>query len=316
MSIRVEQLKKIFTSGSFELGEISFAANQGEIIAVLGESGSGKTTLLRIIAGFELADKGKIQVHDKIIYDDHTVLGPEKRSIGMVFQEYALFPHLNIEKNILFGAKNENAAQWLDFIGLPGIEKRYPHELSGGQQQRVAIARSLAAKPEVLLLDEPFSNLDDSIKGQIRDEIQNILKKSNTTAIFVTHDINDCLALADKILVLHEGKQIQFGTPKEIYNSPANEYVARLFGKINSLSPAVLSQLNSTHPNKALNYLRPEHLLISLGDKTNASVNSCRFNATYYIISANIANENLTLYHHEELIPGTKICISIKEDLK
>ena len=187
------------------LDDVSFNVDKGEIIAVLGSSGSGKSTLLNIICGLETVSSGSIFLNGK----DITNLECEKRNIGLVFQDYALFPHLTVEKNVGFALKSSKDPiinSMLDLVKMKSFKKRYPYELSGGEKQRVAIARSLAAKPSILLLDEPFSNLDANLKEEVRKDIKEILKKSNTTAVIVTHDIEDAYDLADRIIYIKGGK--------------------------------------------------------------------------------------------------------------
>lgn len=220
------------------LENCSFSAKQGELVALLGESGSGKTTLLRLIAGFERPSSGSIVLNENILVDRNHFVVPEKRRVGMVFQDYALFPHLTVNQNIAIGksaADSLSIDDWLNLVGLDGLGQRKPHELSGGQQQRVAIARSLAAAPEILLLDEPFSNIDESLKFGFRMELRSILRKVGMNAIFVTHDTKDALAVADSIVVLKDGCIRQAGTPQEIYAQPADTYVAGLMGPCSSL---------------------------------------------------------------------------------
>ncbi|HLR80861.1 MAG TPA: ABC transporter ATP-binding protein [Bacillota bacterium] len=185
---------------------------QGEIIAILGESGSGKSTVLRLLSGLEVPCSGSIYMNGQIINDDHHFVLPEKRGIGMVFQDYALFPHMTVKENIQFGLKgyrrkekNERVDEVLELVNMSSFKKRYPHELSGGQQQRIALARALAPKPSLLLLDEPFSNLDADLQVKIRNELKEIIKKTNTTSIFVTHDREDARAIADRILTMRNG---------------------------------------------------------------------------------------------------------------
>lgn len=199
------------------LKQVSFAVQKGEIVAILGSSGSGKSTLLNIIAGLEFADTGDIILDGENI----TTRECEKRNIGLIFQDYALFPHLNVEKNVGFALKKPKAAvvdEMLELVKMQAFKKRYPYELSGGEQQRVAIARSLAARPSVLLLDEPFSNLDAGLKKEVRREVKSILKQSRTTAILVTHDIEDAYDLATRIIMLSDGRVSQI-----IENNPKKE---------------------------------------------------------------------------------------------
>ncbi|MGG0762275.1 ABC transporter ATP-binding protein [Bacillus paramycoides] len=186
---------------------LSISIEKGEIVGILGKSGSGKSTLLRLIAGLEYPSSGSIEIKNKTIVDDEHFLVPEKREVGMVFQDYALFPHLTVEKNIKFGlhhfsksVQKNRLLHMLELIDLKGFEKRYPYELSGGQQQRVALARALAPNPSILLMDEPFSNLDADLRGKIRQELRDILKKEGMTCIFVTHDREDVNAICDRVI--------------------------------------------------------------------------------------------------------------------
>lgn len=199
--------------------------SMGRIISILGESGSGKSTILRLLAGLETPQSGEIQMNDETFFDNKINVSPEKRGIGMVFQDYALFPHLTVKKNIQYGLsslkKSERESriqEVLSLVHLEGMENRYPHELSGGQQQRVALARAIAPRPEILLLDEPFSNLDAGLQGKIRREVRDILKSADMTAIFVTHDPEDALDIADEVVYLKGGNIVKQGLPKEVLN--------------------------------------------------------------------------------------------------
>jgi iron(III) transport system ATP-binding protein len=199
----------------------SLEISSGEIISIIGESGSGKSTILRLIAGLEIPESGIIKVKNRIMVDETTFINPEKRGIGMVFQDYALFPHKNVEGNIRFGLnalssqkQKIRVEEVLHLVNLTAYKKRYPYELSGGQQQRVALARALAAKPALLLMDEPFSNLDRELQNKIRDELKILLKQTNTTTIFVTHDREDAKALADRIIILNKGEVVKTGEAK------------------------------------------------------------------------------------------------------
>ncbi len=227
--LRVVGITKKF-GNHIAVDSVSLDFEQGKLTALLGESGCGKTTLLRLIAGLEKADAGQILLEGK----DITQVEPQRRGIGMVFQDFALFPHLTVKSNVGFGLKrrDENRIkEVLEQVGLTKLANRYPHELSGGQQQRVALARALAPSPKVLLLDEPFSNLDPSLKERMTWELRELL--TGTTAIMVTHDARDTLAIADKIALMHKGKIAQSGTPEEIYTQPKNSYVASFFGTAN-----------------------------------------------------------------------------------
>lgn len=243
MVLQINGLSKRYSrKDAFALHDLSLNVEKGELLALIGESGSGKTTLLRLIAGFEVPDSGEILINDVEVAGERVLLAPEKRNISMVFQDYALFPHLNIYRNVAFGIhkwkrkdKEARVAEMLSLVGMSEVGNRFPHQLSGGQQQRIALARALAPRPELILLDEPFSNLDTNLKEQVREDIRKIIKSTNTTAVFVTHDTKDALSTADKIAILREGQVQQYGTPEEVFNSPENIYVANFFGKINIL---------------------------------------------------------------------------------
>ncbi|MBR8829267.1 MAG: ABC transporter ATP-binding protein [Gomphosphaeria aponina SAG 52.96 = DSM 107014] len=243
--LNLESVTKQFSPTSYPaVTNVSFTLEEGELLGLLGPSGCGKTTLLRIIAGFEQPASGTICIAGKQVAGALSWLPPEKRNTGMVFQDYALFPHLSIGENIAFGLKRkkerlsqkqikERVAEVLILVGLGGLEKRYPHQLSGGQQQRVALARALAPQPALMLLDEPLSNLDVQVRERLRHEVRSILKAARTSAIFVTHDQEEALAISDKIGVMREGNLEQLGTPEEIYTKPATRFVAEFVTQAN-----------------------------------------------------------------------------------
>jgi iron(III) transport system ATP-binding protein len=223
---------------SFVVSDIDITLKRGEIACLLGPSGCGKTSVLRAIAGFIAPSSGEIWLNGKLVSDKRTHLAPEKRGVGVVFQDYALFPHLTVAQNTAFGlrklASQEKAARVKELIAMVGLDAfahRYPHELSGGQQQRVALARALAPEPALLLLDEPFSNLDVELREKLSHEVREILKASNTTAILVTHDQNEAFAMADHIGVLQNGKLAQWNTPYHLYHEPATREVADFIGQ-------------------------------------------------------------------------------------
>jgi iron(III) transport system ATP-binding protein len=211
------------------------------LLALLGPSGCGKTTTLRLIAGFERLDSGSIEIGGRLVAGPRLHLPPEKRRVGMVFQEYALFPHMTVAENVRFGLHSYSGSKVtriddvLDLVGLHGLGERMPSELSGGQQQRVALARALAPEPELILLDEPFSNLDAGLRVRVRAEIRAILKQAGATAVFVTHDQEEALSLVDQIAVLMEGKVLQIASPQQLYHQPASRAVAEFIGDANFL---------------------------------------------------------------------------------
>ena len=234
--LSIKSLSKSFDNGkNYALKDVTFDLFTGKVCAIVGESGSGKTTLVRLIAGLDRPDYGWISIDEKLIASLETFVPPEKRKIGLVFQEYALFPHLTILENVLYGIyqvkdKKNRALEMLDLVGLNNMESRYPHQLSGGQQQRVALARALAPNPSLLILDEPFSNLDTMLRTQLRNEVFDIIKKTNVTVLLVTHDTHDALSVADEILILQKGKIIQKDVASKLYSQPNSFYVASLFG--------------------------------------------------------------------------------------
>ena len=217
---------------------VGFRLASGRIACLLGPSGCGKTTLLRCIAGFEEIAAGEIHLHGEIVSQAGHRLPPEKRRIGMVFQDYALFPHLSVEENVAFGLARQpqqdahlRVRQLLATVGLAGQGDKFPHELSGGQQQRVALARALAPRPELILLDEPFSNLDVGLRERLSLEVREILKREGSTAIMVTHDQHEAFAMADEIGIMYEGRIQQWDVPYNLYHRPANRFVADFIGQ-------------------------------------------------------------------------------------
>ncbi len=227
-----------YETGRPAIRDISFAAREGEILCLLGPSGCGKTTILRAIAGFEPVRAGELFLSGQLVSSQHLTTPTEQRRVGMVFQEYALFPHLRVADNIAFGlhhlSRSERKCQvqeMLRLTGLEGFERRYPHELSGGQQQRVALARALVQNPVVLLLDEPFSNLDPDMASRMRQELHALLRRTKTTTILVTHDHEEAFAMADRIAVLNQGRLEQMDTPELIYHMPASPFVADFVGQ-------------------------------------------------------------------------------------
>jgi len=250
--LTLEHVTKRFEAGGAPaVDDLSLAVERGRILALLGPSGCGKTTTLRLIAGFETPNAGRITIAGRTVADarDGAHVEPEARGVGIVFQDYALFPHLTVGENVAFGlprsgrsARGERVGQILDLVGLAELADRYPHELSGGQQQRVAVARALAPAPAVILLDEPFSNLDADLRAQMRDEVEKILRSTGTTAIFVTHDQEEAFTIADQVGVLDCGRLEQLGPPEAIYHHPATPFVAEFVGAADFLPGIVTSQ--------------------------------------------------------------------------
>jgi len=237
MLLEVQNLRQAYGDHEVVAG-LSFSLERGAIGCLLGPSGGGKTTVLRCIAGFEPLQEGAIRLAGRVVSGAGVMVAPEKRRIGMVFQDYALFPHLSVAGNIAFGLHAaphaERAArvrELAELVGLTAALDRYPHEISGGQQQRVALARALAPRPELLLLDEPFSNLDIDLRERLSHEVREIIKASGATAILVTHDQQEAFAMADEIGILHEGRIQQWDSPYNLYHRPANRFVADFVGQ-------------------------------------------------------------------------------------
>ncbi|MBR9989454.1 MAG: ABC transporter ATP-binding protein [Gemmatimonadetes bacterium] len=266
------------------VADVELTVAHGEIVAIVGESGCGKSTLLRLIAGLENPDAGEIRIGGRVVSDERTWAAPEHRGVGMVFQDFALFPHMTVVGNITFGLASLPRAQrraraeaMLEMVDLAGYGDRYPHQLSGDQQQRVALARALGSEPALLLLDEPFSNLDTTLKRTLREEMREILQRTGTTTLLVVHDAEDVLALADRAAVMRAGRILQEGDADTLYRNPCNEYVARFFGETNVLpaqpceggfqtSLGIVACAGAANcPGAVQLCLRPEHLQIVSG---------------------------------------------------
>ncbi|HEU0025055.1 MAG TPA: ABC transporter ATP-binding protein [Thermoleophilaceae bacterium] len=223
--------------------DVTLEIARGELMAVLGPSGCGKTTLLRLIAGFERPDAGSVSVGGRVLAGPGSFVPPERRRVGIVFQDYALFPHLSVESNVAFGLvrrpreeREQLTRRTLELVGLQHKADRHPQELSGGERQRVALARALAPAPELILLDEPFSSLDATLRADLRREVELILRDAEATALLVTHDQEEALSLADRLAVMREGRIVQVGAPQEVYGRPANRWTAGFVGDVNVLA--------------------------------------------------------------------------------
>jgi len=246
-AVRCNGLTKTF--GDTEaVKNATFELNSGNILALVGPSGCGKTTLLRLIAGFEIPDRGEVYIGGETVINERKFIPPEKRDVGIVFQNYALFPHLNVYENIAYGLSSEGTqrekrvGEMLTLIGLEDHGSNMPHELSGGEQQRVALARALAPDPEILLLDEPFSNLDADLRTRIRSEVREILKRTDASVIFVTHDQDEALFMGDKVGVMNEGRIVQIDQPEDIFHYPVDPFVANFIGTADFIDGEIKGQ--------------------------------------------------------------------------
>lgn len=273
--VSVRGLRKTF-GPVVAIADIDLELRRGETLALLGPSGCGKTTLLRTIAGLERPDAGTIEIGGQLVEGPGRSLPPERRRLGMVFQDIALFPHLSVADNVAYGIQHDpdrtrRVAELLDLVGLPDAGPRRPHELSGGMQQRVAVARALAPRPDVILLDEPFANLDLSLRTQLRGELRRILHATGSSAILVTHDQGEALTLADRVAVMRRGAIDQVDTPERVYAMPATPFVASFVGVANLLGATVEGGVASTAlgavqliagpaSGRALVLIRPEHV--------------------------------------------------------
>jgi iron(III) transport system ATP-binding protein len=297
--LRCRTLTKSFGDLSIVRG-ISFSVSEGDILALVGPSGCGKTTTLRLIAGFERLDEGSIEIAGQVVADENRHLPPERRQVGMVFQDYAVFPHLSVGQNVGFAlgksrAARERIADLLAFVGLPGLEHKMPHELSGGEQQRVSLARALSTEPAVLLLDEPFSNLDAALRASVRAEVRSLLKRSGTTAVFVTHDQEEALLLGDRVGVLREGQLEQIDTPENIFHRPQTRFVAEFLGhtefmpgeiSANGVRSAIgfLTRATGLAPGTRIEIsVRPEDVTFDLDEAGNGRVLARQYTGMAYI---------------------------------
>ncbi|MGB4468006.1 MAG: ABC transporter ATP-binding protein [Azovibrio sp.] len=330
---------------------VSLAVEAGRIACLLGPSGCGKTTLLRCIAGFEEVAGGEIRLQGASVSRPGFRLPTEKRRIGMVFQDYALFPHLTVEQNVAFGLGSQGAAEKLErvnhlltLVGLSGQGHKFPHELSGGQQQRVALARALAPRPELILLDEPFSNLDVDLRERLSLEVRDILKREGSTAILVTHDQYEAFAMADEIGIVAEGRIQQWDTPYTLYHQPANRFVADFIGQgvlvpgqvigehqvrialgvLDSVAPVECSKgcgtCNGKRPDHSCNVdvlLRPDDVIHDDASATRAKVLNKAFRGADFLYTLELAGGTRVLSlvpsHHDHAL-GEEIGIRLDVD--
>lgn len=306
MYLEVKNLAKFYNSSYPIIKDLTFSVKKGELISFLGESGSGKTTFLKCLAGLEGINAGSISLNSNFLNNEKTFVRPQKRKIGFVFQDYPLFPHLNLFDNIVFNLEKKYHSKIeyiLKLTGLQFLVERFPHEISGGEQQRACIARALIREPELLLLDEPFSNLDSTIKESMKEEIFKIVKETNTTTILVTHDINDALNISDRILIFKAGILQQYDDPVKMYCEPANCYCAEVLGDMNKLF----------HKNETY-YIRPEKVNISdKRSKYRVKIEKCFFQGKEYKVKGRINNEIWHFFSKSPIKEDSNVYVNFPE---
>ena len=305
MYLEVKNLVKSYNNSEIVINNLSFSVEQGQLISFVGESGSGKSTFLKCLSGLEIPNSGIISLNGEIINGDNIFVKPQNRKIGYVFQDYPLFPHLNVKENICFNLSDrylKNFTKIIDLTNLNSLLKRYPHEISGGEQQRVCIARSIIREPDLLLLDEPFSNLDANIKFSIRDEICKIIRDSEVTTILVTHDMNDVFNISDKILIFKDGISQQFSSPETMYCEPANCYCAETLGDINKFPI-----------DDKIYYIRPENLNIVNHSEYSINVQKCFFQGKEYKITGKFKDNEWLLYSKKPLKVNSEVFFNYSE---
>jgi iron(III) transport system ATP-binding protein len=287
LTIRARALTKSY-GDVVALNDFNLDVWEGSLLTLLGPSGCGKTTALRVIAGFESA-AGTVEIRGRRVLGEGVFVPPEKRRVGMVFQDYALFPHMTVARNVSYGLGRGTDAtrvdEVLELVGMQGLGDRMPHELSGGQQQRVALARAMAPSPDVVLLDEPFSNLDANLRDRVRRELKLILTEARTTAVLVTHDQEEALATSDLVAVMYQGRVVQFDSPAQLYTAPADPWVAGFLGDADVLhatghrgyADTMLGRFKTDLRGPVLVVVRPEDVQLSMGEAPNAVVAHTEF---------------------------------------
>jgi iron(III) transport system ATP-binding protein len=276
-ALTVSDVTKRFGS-TVAVSGVSFEIGPHELVALVGPSGCGKSTLLRTIGGIHPVDSGRIELAGNVVDDGRRSLPPERRNVGLVFQDHALFPHLTVADNVGFGVRTGDQQarvdEMLHMVGLAGYERRFPHELSGGERQRVALARALAPRPALLLLDEPFASLDPNLRSRVRDDVVQILRSTSTPAVFVTHDQAEALAIGDRVAVMLSGRIVQMDTPDDVFHRPASRFVASFMGPADALSTVDAQRLVPDHASRLRGdeqlMLRPDDVAVEPIDERGA----------------------------------------------
>jgi iron(III) transport system ATP-binding protein len=319
--VRVSGLEKSFGAVK-ALDSVDLEVEPGTTLVLLGPSGCGKTTLLRSVAGLERPDAGTIEVDGRMLFGSDHVVAPKDRNLGMVFQEWALFPHMSVAQNVAFGADNDKGVdELLELVGMAGLGARMPSELSGGQQQRVALARALARRPPLLLFDEPFSNLDAELRRQLRLEVAALLRRLNVSAIFVTHDQEEAFVLADEVALMRDGRVVQQASPRDLYERPKTTWAANFVGDANLLEGVAVGDkaetavgpiaLSETHSGSVRVLLRPEALLMHDGESgTVASVEYYGHDAMHQVILNDGTSVKVRTNSFDIVAPGSTVDVT------
>ncbi|MBL19420.1 MAG: hypothetical protein CMC82_06305 [Flavobacteriaceae bacterium] len=304
MYLEVNNISKYFDKKPI-LKNLSFSLQKGEILSFVGDSGAGKTTFLNCLSGLDKIESGKIVLDGIVLNNESNFVEPQKRDVGLVFQDYPLFPHLNLKQNILFNLKGFDQVEFdrlIEVSKLDSLLEKYPHQLSGGEKQRASIVRAILRKPKLLLLDEPFNNLDKNIKSQIINEILQTIKKYEITTILVTHDTNNLFHYSDKILIFKAATLQQFDSPVNTYCNPSNCYCAELMGDLNKV---IID--NITY------YLRPENVKLVKKSKYPVVINASVFNKSIYKIKGKLFDNDLMFNSSKHLDAGETIYIDFNQ---
>ena len=304
MFLKITDLKKYYNQKEPLIRNLNFSVSKGDIVSFVGESGSGKTTFLKCLAGLEIINSGSIELNNNILNNKKIFIPPNKRKIGFVFQDYPLFPHLNVLENISINLEKKFFSKidyMLSLTNLKDLCSRYPDQLSGGEQQRVCLARALVREPDLLLLDEPFSNLDSNIKNTIQEQIHKIIKKTNTTTILVTHDIKDAFNISDKILIFKAGILQQYDNPVNMYCNPVNCYCAKILGDLNKIDI-----------NGKTYYIRPEKIKLSTKSSYQGKVQKSLFAGKEFKINVNVNNDSWVFFNDTPLEKNSKIYLEFE----
>ena len=320
-ALRVDDVSKRF-GATVAVDHVSFELGSQELLALVGPSGCGKSTLLRLLAGLHSTESGSITLGGVVVDDGRTALPPERRRVGLVFQEHALFPHLSVAGNVAFGVRDghqrERVEEMLSMVGLATYGERYPHELSGGERQRVALARALAPRPALMLLDEPFASLDPNLRARVRDDVVRILRDSGTPAVFVTHDQAEALAVGDRIAVMRAGKVVQLAPPEDVFHAPASRFVAAFMGEADFVTRDAAGRLADErwpHDQGALVMVRPDDVTFTADGAGNARVTAAEFRGSVWNYELELdsgATVHAIRSHLEHVALGTRVAAVIR----